>query len=92
MHNPDFSPYNYLHDADDPPQLNVGWLDSTRPYAQGTPPDGLLDRLWIFCRESVNVMRGVYECELCTEPGFGAHTTRWRGTMVRFGRDPHVRR
>ena len=84
MHTPDISFYTYLHNADDPPQLNIGWLDGKHPYSQGTPTDGLLDRLWIFCRESVHVMRGCHECELCETPSYGVRMQR-DGEELWFG-------
>jgi hypothetical protein len=94
MHYPDTSLYDYAPDSNDPPQLNVGWLGGKQPYAQGAPPEGFLDRIWIFCRENVNVMRGFPEGELCEQPGSGLRVPRggeelWFGSaeLRMFGAD-----
>ena len=76
MHYPDLSLYEYMKNDDEPPALNIGWLGDKQPYPQGTPPEGFLDRIWIFCREDINVMRGFHECEVCEQPGFDRRVQR----------------
>ena len=71
MYYSDLSLHQHGQSDEDPPSLNVGWLDRDHAYPQGEAPVGFLDRLWAFCRERVNLTRGVHECELCSEPTFG---------------------
>lgn len=94
MYYTDLSLYRYLQSTEDPPQLNVGWLDRDHAYPQGEAPEGFLDRLWAFCCEQVNLTRGVHKCELCSEPTFGVRVQRgdeecWLGSAeIRvFGRE-----
>lgn len=68
MYFPDLSPYKYFESDRAPNVLNIGWLGGAHAYPQGQPPEGFLERLWIFCRESVNRLRGFHVCELCPRP------------------------
>ena len=65
----DLSPFCYLDG--EPNTLNIGWLDGTHPYPQGHASEQLIARLWVFCQERVNQMRGFHQCQLCHEPAFG---------------------
>jgi hypothetical protein len=70
MYYPDLSLYQYVQSNEDPPSLNVGWLDGTHDYPKGEPSEPFLDRLWIFCCASMQHMLGIHECELCPEGAF----------------------
>ena len=60
---PDLSPYTYApRDRD---AVNVGWLDDEHPFDTGPTVGGLLEGLLVLAAESVNVMRGYHDCELC---------------------------
>jgi hypothetical protein len=76
MYFPDLSPCQYIRQGEDPPPLNIGWLDQWHEYSQTTPSGLFVDRLWSFCRLPVHQTLGYYQCELCTEPPFGLRVQR----------------
>lgn len=66
MYYADLSPYTY-NTSDAPfPTFNVGWLDQHHPFPTGSLAEQVLDRLWIFCVESVYQTMGFHHCALCT--------------------------
>jgi hypothetical protein len=76
MYYPDMALYQSFVVENDPPTLSIGWLDGAHEYAQGQVSELFLERLWAFCQLPVNQTRGLYECDLCTEPGFGVRLQR----------------
>ena len=84
MYFADLSPYGYFPRAnaeDQPPVLNVGWLDAEHTYQTGDVPDVFLERLWEYCRIRVEATRGLHECELCPKPEPGWQVTRAAETL-----------
>jgi hypothetical protein len=71
---PDLSPYEYIPGYDVPgmPNLNVGWLDGSRPYPKGKTSHVFREALLEFCfRGNVVVQtRGLHPCTLgkCPNP------------------------
>lgn len=59
----DLAPYNYLPGA--PEALAVGWLDASEPFATGTCPDEVKDRLRVLARTPVRLTRGYHYCQFC---------------------------
>jgi hypothetical protein len=49
----------------DPSLLNVGWIDQTVPYNQGSIEKDLTDTLLRLCRQPVNLTRGIHPCPFC---------------------------
>ncbi len=79
MYFADLSPYSYFPRAtaeDQPPVLNVGWLDAQHPFPTGDVLSTFVERLWEYCRIKVEATRGLHDCELCRQPEPGKHATR----------------
>jgi hypothetical protein len=64
----DLSDYQYRRDDARPGTKNVGWLGGGQEFERATPTDALLRALWGYCKVSVVQMRGIHECEFCSEP------------------------
>jgi hypothetical protein len=56
------SPYGL---AEEGPLTAVGWLDASKPFAQGHVPRAFVERLRGLCQTGVNKTRGYYQCSLC---------------------------
>lgn len=65
MYIPDLSRDQFLQE---PLCIAIGWLGDQHPYLQGTPPDGFVERLWVFCKAHVHATLGIQDCELCQPP------------------------
>jgi hypothetical protein len=69
----DLSEYSYHNGAFHRPRTwNVGWLGLEHEFEQVEPTDGILDKLWSFCKISVAQMRGIHECEFCRDDSYYA--------------------
>ncbi|MFD7408619.1 hypothetical protein ACFV7R_39620 [Streptomyces sp. NPDC059866] len=81
----DLSPYAYGDEGDafsdltdgmrfvsfqpDYERLNIGWLESGRPWTSGPAPEGFIGRLLaIVDAQQVNATLGLHECDLCPAP------------------------
>lgn len=62
----DGTPYVYLDESDERDLVNVGWLESSRPYPTGPVPDGFVDRLAELCRQPVARTRGFHVCSFAS--------------------------
>ena len=47
--------------------VNIGWLSRDAPFDQGEVPQAAFDALLVLADSQVNVMRGVHDCEFCSE-------------------------
>lgn len=63
----DGTPYRYLAEFEDG-SVNIGWLDTAEPYAQGEVPAEFTERLVELSRKPVNLTRGWHFCNLCPKP------------------------
>ena len=64
----DLSDYTYHGSAFwRPGTKNVGWLGLSKDFERAQPTCEILDALWRFCKVSVAQMRGVHECEFCSD-------------------------
>jgi len=70
---PDLSRYEYGR-ISQPGVLNVGWLDNTHPFTQGTVDAHLIQKLRLLAAKPVELYRGSHICELCAEPGLPKKT------------------
>lgn len=61
----DLSPYEYTQA--DQAMLNVGWLARDIPFNRGRIPRAAFDALLVLADSQVNIMRGVHDCEFCSE-------------------------
>lgn len=79
----DLSEYSY-HDGMfyRPGTLNVGWLGREHEFSQAEPADEVLRALWEFCKISVAQMRGIHECEFCSE---SSHLAQRNGETLLLG-------
>jgi hypothetical protein len=50
-----------------PGTKNVGWLASGHKFEKAEPTEAILNELWNFCKVSVAQMRGIHECEFCSD-------------------------
>lgn len=71
MYYPDLSVYRYEQDEADERLVNVGWLDGQHEYVRGGGPEGLPERLLLFCHRRVNRTRGLHYCEICPPEAAG---------------------
>lgn len=49
----------------DPSVQNIGWLSIGMSFPTAPPDPRFVERLWRFCRISINEARGVHVCEFC---------------------------
>jgi hypothetical protein len=64
----DLSEYTYhMSSFFRPGTKNVGWLALGHEFGKEEPAEETLDRLWSFCKVSVAQMRGIHECEFCSD-------------------------
>jgi hypothetical protein len=70
---PDLSHYEY-GGLSQPGVLNVGWLDDTHPFTQGTVDAYLIQRLKLLAAKPVEIYRGSHICDLCAEPALPKET------------------
>ena len=61
----DLSAYTYKQSGTHDGTVNIGWLDVSEPYTQGSVPSEFVERLWWFCRSRVVQTRGCHICNLC---------------------------
>jgi hypothetical protein len=59
---PDLSPYCYAEAED---SLNIGWLEAPHAFPTGVPSEQFLSCLLEFCKNPVNLMKGMHECQFC---------------------------
>ncbi|MEZ4661490.1 MAG: hypothetical protein R2911_28400 [Caldilineaceae bacterium] len=64
----ELSLYSYWNTQNEPYTQNVGWLESSEHFAQGTVPTEFSARLLNFCKGKVNLTRGIHFCNLCHDP------------------------
>jgi hypothetical protein len=63
----DLSEYMYQNSARRPGTKNVGWLGLDHPFDRGVANEDDLGRVWNYCKISVAQMRGLHDCEFCSE-------------------------
>ncbi len=78
MYYPDLSPYPHDNVSCETsfPTLCVGWLARKHPYVQGDVPAAFMERLWIFCCNSVFYTLGYHKCPFCRDSSYGALARR----------------
>lgn len=67
MYFADLTPYVYIRGDDNPPALNVGWLDSAHEFPKGVVPAGFLARLRQLQGQRVHQTRGFQVCQFCPQ-------------------------
>jgi hypothetical protein len=72
----DLTPYTYFHPEEEAPgTVNVGWLESDRPFPTGRTGEEFRARLGRLCERRVKQTRGRHLCPFCTgrdRPGSSA--------------------
>jgi len=64
---PDLTEYTYLEYFARPLTVNVGWLDTGRPFEAEWPSEDFLNCLWHRCKFRVAQTRGLHECPFCPQ-------------------------
>lgn len=86
MYYPDLSlyPFEVTSSQEDVPTLCIGWLARKHPYNEGDVPLAFMERLWIFCCNSVFHTLGYHKCPFCRGSSYGAIARRG-GKELRLG-------
>lgn len=86
MYFPDLTPYAYLSKVELTGVLNIGWLDKTHAYVQGTPPERFASSLKQWLIESkANQMRGYHPRCFCPPSKELSPTTTVGDRVVNLG-------
>jgi hypothetical protein len=67
-HFADGSSYSYLAEALEDGLVNIGWLDASEPFRQGTVSSDFTAALAQLCRQGLFRTRGLHRCNLCPHP------------------------
>jgi len=70
---------------DTPQALNIGWLDRSYIFSQGTVEPELMTKLWLFCRSPVNETLGFHECPFCQENSESYLVVEQNGEKIGLG-------
>lgn len=65
MHFEDLTPYTYCPEENEPPALNIGWLDISVPFPKGEASKEFIERLKSLIQNRTNQTRGFQICGFC---------------------------
>ena len=76
MHFEDLTPYTYCPEENEPPALNIGWLDISVPFPKGEASKEFIERLKALIQQPTNQMRGYQICQFCDDLDMGLGTDK----------------
>ncbi|HEY9059583.1 MAG TPA: hypothetical protein VIO64_03625 [Pseudobacteroides sp.] len=79
----DLSNYSYCCGIEN--SKNVGWLDVAHPFPKGKVSEDFINKLWVYLKVDLMIMRGFHVCNLCHDPHNGIFIASRNDESLKLG-------